>query len=333
MGHNGDGGTGNLSVADNFRVYLRLENLQTASQLSAEERERAFYLLGYATALAGLMAHACVDISLRFASSGLFFAVFIGVIIALSNPPQEDNSKEKIFFSAPWLLWGTRLVLAGALAYGAWQVLGKFKEISGSMSASKLGDGFLICCAWTVLLGCILGVGYVYLRAAWTSRAARTGLLLAATVPGLVWFYGFFQANHYYSLGVRLVQMGNAEGALSYFTRAVKLNPLLTEYRQYRANTFATIFDLTTQYSPARGDMDKPSNDYERALKDFAWVLKYAPNHTALHQIQGSCIMLWHCGPPKRRRRPKVRTNSSGTVKLRGTIWSRPSAPLSVRWR
>lgn len=270
-----------------FVFICAWKNLQTASQLSAEERERVFYLLGYATALAGLMIHAFVDISLRFASSGLLFAVFIGVIIALSNPPQEDNSKEKIFFSAPWLLWVARLVLAGALAYGAWQVLGEFKEVSGSMSAGKLGDGFLICCAWTVLLGCILGVGYVYLRAAWTSRAARTGLLLAATVPGVVWFYGLFQANHYYSLGVRLVQMGNAEGALSYFTRAVKLNPLLTEYRQYRANTFATIFDLTTQYSPARGDMDKPSNDYERALTDFAWVLKYAPNHTALHQNTG----------------------------------------------
>ena len=270
-----------------FVFICAWKNLQTASQLSAEERERAFYLLGYATALAGLMAHACVDISLRFASSGLFFAVFIGVIIALSNPREENFADEKTFFSAPWLLWGARLVLAGALAYGAWQVLGEFKEISGAMSASKLGDGFLICCAWTVLGGCILGVGYMYLRTAWTSRAARTGLLLAATVPGLVWFYGLFQANHYYSLGVRLVQMGNAEGALPYFTRAIKLNPLLTEYRQYRANTFATIFDLTTQFSPARGDIDKPSNDYERALKDFAWVLKYAPNHTALHQNIG----------------------------------------------
>lgn len=270
-----------------FVFVCAWKNLRPVSQLSAEERERIFYLLGYATALAGLMAHAFVDISLRFASSGLFFAVFIGVIIALSNPPQEDNADEKICFSAPWLLWAARLVLAVALAYGAWQVLGEFKEISGAMSARKLGDGFLICCAWGVLVFCVLGVCYVYLRSAWTSRAARTSLLLAATVPGLVGFYGLFQANHYYSLGVRLVQIGNAEGALPYFTRAIKLNPLLTEYRQYRANTFATTLDLTTQFSPARGDTDAPSNDYARALKDFAYVLKYAPNHTALHQSTG----------------------------------------------
>ena len=147
--------------------------------------------------------------------------------------------------------------------------------------------GLLIAVSWAVLSGCVLGTLYVYIRAAFLSRTVQVSLALLVSVPLLVFFYGFFQANHYYSLGVSLVSKGNPEGAVGYFTKAIDLNPLQTEYLQYRANTLSSILNLTTQFSSSRGDTDAPSNDYERALKDYAAVLKHAPNHVMIHQNIG----------------------------------------------
>ena len=65
-----------------FVLVCAARNLKRGAQ-SAERtpalQERSWYLLGYTGAFFGLLAHAFVDISLRFASSGLFFAVFISV--------------------------------------------------------------------------------------------------------------------------------------------------------------------------------------------------------------------------------------------------------------
>jgi tetratricopeptide (TPR) repeat protein len=99
--------------------------------------------------------------------------------------------------------------------------------------------------------------------------------------------YNFFQANYYYSFGVSLVMRKNAEGALGYFTKAIHFDPLKTEYRQYRAHTLSTTLQLGKFFSSARGDNKAPSNDYERALKDFQIVEKHNPNHALLHQSKG----------------------------------------------
>ncbi len=263
-----------------------LKETQTAV-VSPDLRERNLYLLGYASAFVGLMTHAWVDISIRFASSGLFFAVFCGVILALS---QEENATpapaaEK---AAPTgLLRLMRGILTATAGYGAWQIIRQFYEVTRVLSVNTFGEGLLLVISWAVLLYCIGGIIFIYLRAAFLSRQLSTSIILTLSVPLLCFFYGLFQANHYYSLGVSLVSKANAEGAIGYFTKAIDLNPFQTEYRQFRANTLATTLQLSHSFSPARGDTDQPSNDYERALRDFAIVLKRAPNHSLLHQNIG----------------------------------------------
>ena len=274
-----------------FVLVCAARNLKRGAQ-SAERtpalQERSWYLLGYTGAFFGLLAHAFVDISLRFASSGLFFAVFMGVIIALCKEPDDtDAVGPKLPPSAAWLTAGARVLLLGGLLYAAWRVAAQFSEVTGALAAATFGEGVLIACSWAVLLFCVLGVMYVYVRAAFLSRRAIVGFVLFASLPLLCFFYGFFQANHYYSLGVSLTGKNNPEGAVGYFTKAVALNPFQTEYRQFRANVFAATMNLTKTFSPARGDKDAPADDYERALKDFSVVLKRAPNHALLHQNIG----------------------------------------------
>ena len=282
-------GTVGLAVFLWFVVFVfvcAVRNLRTEENAPDEQRERNLLLLGYASAFFGLMAHAFVDISIRFASSGLFFALFCGVILALCRPADETEPRPEPV-SPAWLLWGGRLVLLAAVLYGGWIICAQFAEVTGALRTSSLGEGVLIAVSWVVLLGCVLGTLYLYLRAAFISRTVRVSLALAVSVPLIVFFYGFFQANHYYSLGVSLVTKGNPEGALGYFTQAVHFNPLQTEYRQYRANTLASVLDLTTRFAPNRGDTDEPSNDYERAMKDYAFVLQHAPDHVQIHQNIG----------------------------------------------
>ena len=250
-------------------------------------KERNLYLLGYASAFFGLMTHACVDISIRFASSGLFFAVFCGVILALSKGPQADNSPAEQTPAPSWLLWSVRILLAVVLIGGGWWICSQFSKIIGALRTVTLGETLLIAVSWAVLLFCLLGTMFIYLKSALLNKRVWPGLIMALSVPVLCYFYGFFQANHYYSLGVRLVSNGNPEGALGYFTKAIDLNPFLTEYRQFRANTLASVLNLTESFSPTRGDKDEPSNDYERAMRDYAIVLKRAPNHAMLHQNIG----------------------------------------------
>ncbi|OUO57013.1 O-antigen ligase family protein [Candidatus Avelusimicrobium gallicola] len=271
-----------------FIFYCAVRNLKQPLPAPSDEplRERNLYLLGYASAFFGLMVHAGVDISIRFASSGLFFAVFCGVILALCQP-EESAAPAGEKASAPAWPWAARLLLCTALVYGGWHTAAQFAQVTRVLQAGSFGEGLLIAVAWAVFLFCLAGTAYVYLRAAFLGKRALPCFVLAASVPFLIFFYGFFQANHYYSLGVSLVSKGNAEGALGYFTKAVRLNPLLTEYRQFRANTFATTLQLTDSFSPDRGDRTAPSNDYERALADFAVVLKRAPNHSMVHQNIG----------------------------------------------
>ena len=96
-----------------------------------------------------------------------------------------------------------------------------------------------------------------------------------------------FTANHYYSLGVALVNLQQPYAALPAFTDAIKRNPLLAEYHQYRANIFAMTLDLSKRFNPALGDTDTPRTDYDRAMDDLAFVEKHNPNHALLNQEAG----------------------------------------------
>ena len=267
-----------------FLLVLAAKTLKRSGQLTTL-RERNLYLLGITSAFFGMLAHAGVDISVHFASSGLFFALFMGFIIALCLPrPETETFADGRANSAALILRG---IVWAELAAAAYFICTQFYEIVSVVGITTAGQFILMACAWLTLAACVLGVCLAYARAArmCTSAAALTALALGIALACGAW--GFFRANHYYSLGVSLINVRNADGVLAYFSKAVRLNPFQTEYRQFRANTLAGTLDLTRTFSAARGDEKEASTDYERALRDLNTVAARTPNHPLLHHNFG----------------------------------------------
>ena len=244
-------------------------------------------LLGYGAALAGILLHSVVDISVHFASSGTLVAVCIGVLVALmlQNPPPQDTTQTPS--SPPFLLWGMRILTWIAILAVMVYASATFYYVLRNIAVKTVGEVLLFALALITFSGVILGAAYVYARTIkQTMRVSVCGLLLISLLP-CVFFWRIFLANHYYSLGVALVQMGQAHASLGAFSDAVKLNPYLAEYRQYRANVFAMTLDPTKRFVPALGDTNTARTDFERAMEDFNFVLGHNPNHALLHHNLG----------------------------------------------
>ncbi len=243
-------------------------------------------LLGYSGALVGLLIHEFVDISVHFASSGLLQTVSVGALLALllqnANAPEKQETPIH-----PRMLWGLRvLTWIGVLALLIY-ASATFYYVLRNLAVKTVGEGILFGVSLVIFAGTVLGVAYVYNRVArQTARISVCVLLFISLLP-CTFFWRIFLANHYYSLGVALVQLGQARASLGAFSDAVKLNPFLSEYRQYRANVFAMTLDPQKRFVPALGDTDMPRTDFERAQDDLNFVFAHNPVHAMLHLNAG----------------------------------------------
>ena len=266
-----------------FLFVGAFKNMRT----SDKEDLRRYYLFGYSTALAGLLLHAFVDISVHFASSGLLLAVFIGVLLAL----MLDNTSDKKTIQTPpkhlRALWTLRILTWGGVTALALYATITFYYVLHNVAVKTWGEGILYGGALLTFAFCAGGLIYVYARIARQTIHACVCLLLIISLLPCMFFWRIFLANHYYSLGVALVQMGQAPASLGAFTDAIKLNPYLSEYHQYRGNVFAMTLDPQKRFVPALGDTDEPRTDYERAQADLDFVFAHNPNHALLHQNAG----------------------------------------------
>ena len=248
--------------------------------------EQQYYLLGYTTALGGMLTHSLVDISVRFASSGFFLSLFMGFVLALCRPfSLQENAAAPA--PATWVLRAEQTVLTVGLIVLAGWILRAFYEVTSVLKPGTPGETILIILAWAVFALCVAGACFIVVRAGWLLRTKTAVAVFILLLPLEFAAYAPFQANHYYSLGVTFNNLGNLDGAVSYFTKAVRFNPWQAEYRQFRANVFTVLLDLTKRFSPSRGDTDLPSDDYTRARTDFAVVERRSPNHPLLYHNRG----------------------------------------------
>lgn len=270
-----------------FKTLGSLRPTDTGTALDNQQRERRLLLLGYSSALLGLLLHECVDISVHFASGGIFLSVFIGILLALliDNVPHVQQKPAKV--PHPYLLRMAQILtlLFTATAVGYMAVA--FYHVLHNMAAATWGEGVLLGLSVLVFAFCLMAGSYIYAKAALTTKRLLACAVLIISLPVCVFFFRLFLANHYYSLGVALTQMQQPFAALGAFSDAIKLNPFLAEYRQYRANVFAMTLDSVKRFSPNLGDTDTPRTDFERAQADFKFVLTHNPNHALLHQNIG----------------------------------------------
>lgn len=226
---------------------------------------------------------------MRFASTGLFFAVFAALAVRMSMPQDRPPQAVPEGRLAPaWLLWGLRLMLCAAVIWLAGYYIYMFAQTAGNAGVKNFGEGLLKATAWGVLCALALGGAAVYMRAAFAARWARVPFILLLSVLPLHWVFGFFLSDHFYGLAAEFSRRGMFDGALEYYTKAIKYNPLTASYHQYRAYILRQTMDMQRTYSPVKGDAKgERLNDYERALRDLDLVQSRAPNHALLHQAYG----------------------------------------------
>ena len=265
-----------------FLFYLSMRTLRR-EELPPEKQ---YYLLGYTAALLGMFVHSWVDISIHFASSGYFFALFMGILPALCYPKKPEES-QPLPVQHPKLLIALRCGLTVGTAGLAGWILLSFKDIVHVLTFKTLGDWLQILAAGICLGACVIGAGIVVWQSAKKLRSALAFIPLFLLLPLEVIAYCPFQANHFYSLAIALNNVRDLESSAMYFTKAVRLNPLQSEYRQFRANIFMGLWNLDKSILPNRGDKKTASDDFSRALADFQIVAKRSPNHALLYHNMG----------------------------------------------
>ena len=277
-----------------FVLYAAVRALKTralAAKTEGKKDDTIWWLLGYASAFFGIMVHNCFDVSIRFVSTGLFFAVFSALLVRLAMPvPAEDRAVASGRGGA-WL-WATRLALAAAVIWLAGYYIYMFWQTAGNAGVQNAGEGLLKITAWAVLCALTLGGAWLYMRAAFLAKWVRVPLVLLLSIWPLHFVYGLFLSNHYYGIAAEFSRRGMFDGALEYYRKAIAYNPLEASYYQYRAYILRQTMDMQRTYAPVKGDKkpaagEEPLNDYDRVLRDLDTVQRRSPNHSLLHQAYG----------------------------------------------
>lgn len=271
-----------------FVLYAGWRGLKTRADAPDETYWRT---LGYMAAFFGICVHGFFDVSIRFVSTGLFFALFAALVVRLNMPRQEEPD----VLPAPGnavLLWAARAALCAAVLWLAWHMIACFAQTAGNIGAKGWGGALLKAAAWAVFCGVTLLGAWAYVRAAFLARWARAVFVLLLSVWPVQFVYGFFLSDHYYGIAAEFSRRNLFDGALDYYQKAIEHNPLAFSYRQYRAYVLRSVLDLQRSYSPAKGDKapraaETLPNDYDRVLRDLDIVRRSAPNHALLYQAYG----------------------------------------------
>ncbi len=273
-----------------FVIYVGSCGIKSMAQEARKSGHKlaaqTWWLLGYTSAFFGILVHSFFDISIRFVSTGLFFAVFAALIVRLVMPAEQESDRLPASSSGLWL-GISRFVLVAGVCYVGYYVIYMFGQTAANIAAKGLGEWLLKCCAWTVLIGVVVAVGWLYIKVSWIARWVRVPVVLLMSLLPVYVVFGFFLSDHYYGIAAAFSGKGLLDGALDFYNKAIVANPLIPSYRQYRAYILRQTMDLSKTFSPLKGDKKEPSNDYDRALKDLKYVEKHVPNHAMLHQAFG----------------------------------------------
>lgn len=250
--------------------------------------EKAYWLLAYTAGFFGILAHNLVDVSLHFASTGLFFAVFGGMVVALGRRTEDENWPPCACASAEknartdWPARLLRAALAAEIVFFAVRWTGEFAQTARPIFGVAFGSFALRISAWGVFLATLCGVFYVYLRAAKQLRSRAALVILCASLWPCNYFFNGFLANHYYGIATALAGRNLQEGALDYYQKAIEADPRWAEFYQHRASLLRV-----RMVSPAQEKQKDFSAVYKQAEADLNRAMRLAPNHALLHQARG----------------------------------------------
>ncbi len=291
-------------------VGLRGLSAHTENLKGARPPPVAYDLLGYLTALLGMLAHNFTDVSMRFVSSGIYLGLLPGVIVNLARghalwelhyketaqPQAKAAAGDEIPSALGWLLWPARAAGVAGVGYAAWLVVSEFAGLQGPLR-NYIASGEILqwYISWLLMLGCVGLTVYVFSGVMLKAVSPLVPAVILIVLFPMYYFWGWFKGDVYHNMAIFFSKQGKWEDAISYYQKVNKLNQFFIMPYYFTGNVFNDRLNLDKSYHPEWGDTDsKPRDDYERAMASYEHVRKIAPNYVQMHHQVGTLYMKMH---------------------------------------
>ena len=271
----------------------------------------AYDLLGYLTALLGMLAHNCTDVSMRFVSSGVYLGLLPGVIINLARgralwelhykeeaqparTESEKNAGPDGLFT--WVVWLARAAGVTGVLYTAYLVLGEFSGLQGPLR-NYVASGEILQwhIAWLVMLLCVGYAVYAFCGTMLKGVSAAVPVVVLLTLFPMYYFWGWFKGDVYHNMAIFFSKQGKWEDAISYYQKVNSLNQFFIMPYYFTGNVFNDRLNMEKSYRPDWGDKaNEPRDDFDRAMDSYEAVRKIAPNYVQMHHQVGTLYMKMH---------------------------------------
>lgn len=292
-------------------VGLRALSVYTSNLKGARPPPVAYDLLGYLTALLGMLAHNFTDVSMRFVSSGVYLGLLPGVIISLARghalwelhykeeAQAEKTESEKNAGPDGAYMWGVWLARAAGLAataYAAYLVLSEFSELQGPLRNYIAGGEILQWhISWALMLLCVGYAVYSFAGVMLKGVSAAVPVVILLTLFPMYYFWGWFKGDVYHNMAIFFSKQGKWEDAITYYRKVNSLNQFFIMPYYFTGNVFNDRFNMEKAYRPEWGDTNsQPRDDFERAMHSYEAVRAIAPNYVQMHHQVGTLYLKMH---------------------------------------
>ena len=294
------------------------ENLSIRDPASGKRKmtqdPRAFYMLGFLAAFWGMLIHNCMDVSLRFVSSGIFLwllAGLIGTMVVHDPLPETDQQREARYKEddQPQPSSGSALNAIGrnpalvifanfACALGflwlTYEIFVQFADTQGAFPEAG-GEQLLWIIAWGAVLVTLGAALYALFGILKSLKHVWGALILAATIWPMHVCWGYFMADVYHNRGIFFSKQQRWEEAIANYRHVVALNPNYIMAYYFLGNVY------TDRWGPG---------DFENAMTEYRRVWKIAPNYVQSHHQAG--LVYLKKGQDDRKRFEDLRNKLAG---------------------
>jgi len=292
-------------------VGLRGLSAHTSGLKGARPPPVAYDLLGYLTALLGMLAHNFTDVSMRFVSSGVYLGLLPGVIIVLARghalwelhykeeaqPTKAEADKQAGPDGAYiWAVWVARAAGLTAVLYAAYLVLSEFSGLQGPLrNYVARGEILQWHISWALMLLCVGYAVVSFCGVILKGVSAAVPVVIMLTLFPMYYFWGWFKGDVYHNMAIFFSKQGKWEDAISYYKKVNKLNQFFIMPYYFTGNVFNDRFNMEKAYRPEWGDTDsQPRDDYDRAMDAYEHVRAIAPNYVQMHHQVGTLYLKMH---------------------------------------
>ena len=289
-------------------VGLRGLNSMTETLKGNRPPPAAYDLLGYLTALLGMLFHNFTDVSMRFVSSGIFLGLLPGVIINLargqaiwelhykeekSETAGKEGGVSDFYMQTLWLL---RAAAAAGIIYTVYLLIREFRDLQGPLSGYAAGGEILQWwISWLTMLAVTLGLAYAFIKINFKGLSRAVPLVTLIMLLPVYYFWGWFKGDVYHNMAIFFSKQGKWEDAISYYKRVNHFNPYYIMPYYFVGNVFNDRLNMERQYRKDWGDENEvPRTDFDRAMAAYETVRSIAPNYVQMHHQVGALYMKMH---------------------------------------